>query len=93
MLQIKLLGMVGQNRTLTLLTYEPHHENIRFLPMCKHKGADSCAVNALLIAIFVFGTGIVQFLFFLNPKFQAPSHLLLQQRQVCVPFEEGRVVA
>ena len=34
------------------------------------------AVTAKLISAFVFATQIVQSLYFLNPKFQASSHLL-----------------
>ena len=44
----------------------------------------SCAVTAQLISIFDFATRIVQFLFFLNPKFQASSLLLCLYRSVCV---------
>ena len=44
--------------------------------LCKNKGADSFAVTVKLISAFAFATQIVQFLFFLNPKFQASSHLL-----------------
>ena len=36
----------------------------------------NCAVTAQLISAFVFATRIVQFLFFLNPKFQASIHFL-----------------
>ena len=39
----------------------------------KTKTQISCAVTAQLISAFVFAEGIVQFLFFLNPKFQASS--------------------
>ena len=41
-------------------------------------GAQLCpsAVTAKLISVFVFATGIVQFHFFLNPKFQAHNNLL-----------------
>ena len=35
-------------------------------------------VTAKLISAFVFATRIVQFLFYLTPKFQASSHLLYQ---------------
>ena len=42
---------------------DPRHEKTGFLPMQLHRA-------------FVFATQIVQFLFFLNPKFQASSHLL-----------------
>ena len=40
--------------------------------------------NAKLISAFVFATRIVQFLFFLNPKFQASSSFLCLYRPVCV---------
>ena len=45
---------------------EPGHEKTGFLLMRKQ-------VTAKLISAFVFATRIVQFLFFLNPKFQASS--------------------
>ena len=41
-------------------------------------------VTGKLISAFVFITQIVQFLYFLNPKFQAPNHLLLPYSLVCV---------
>ena len=44
----------------------------------------SFAVAAKLISAFVFATRVVQFLFFLNPKFQASSHLLWLYSPVCV---------
>ena len=37
-----------------------------------------------MISAFVFATQIEQFLFYLNPKFQASSHLLLLYSLVCV---------
>ena len=37
-----------------------------------------------LISVFVFATRIVQFLFYLNPKFQASSSFLCLYRLVCV---------
>ena len=43
----------------------------------KTKAQISFAVPAKLISAFVFATRIVQSLYFLNPKFQASSHLLL----------------
>ena len=46
--------------------YEPHRETTGFLHMQKK-----------LISAFVFGTWIVQNLFYINPKFQASSHLFL----------------
>ena len=49
--------------------------------ICENKDADQLrgnreAVTAKLISAFVFATQIVQSLYFLNPKFQASSHLL-----------------
>ena len=44
----------------------------------------SFAVTAKLISVFVFATRIVQSLYFLNPKFQASSHLLWLYSLVCV---------
>ena len=44
----------------------------------ENKGADQLRSNceADLISAFVFATRIVQFLFYLNPKFQASSSFL-----------------
>ena len=50
----------------------------------KTKTQISFAVTAKLISAFVFATRIVQSLFFLNPKFQASSHLLWLHNPVCV---------
>ena len=53
--------------------------------ICENKDADrSSAVTAKLISAFIFATKIVQFLNFLNPKFQASSHLLYLYSLVCV---------
>ena len=59
--------------------------------ICENKDADqlrgytiSFAVTAKLISAFVFATWIVQFLIYLNPKFQASSHLLWLYSPVCV---------
>ena len=46
-----------------------------FLHMRKQRQI-SFAVTVKLISAFVFATWIEQFLYFLNPKFQASSHLL-----------------
>ena len=62
---------------------EPRHEKTGYLPMRK-KGADQLRSSAKLIGTFVFSTRIVQFLFFLNPKFQVSRHLLLLYRPICV---------
>ena len=50
----------------------------------KTKAQISFAVTAKLISAFVFATRIVQFLFYLNPKFQAISSFLGLYRPVCV---------
>ena len=44
----------------------------------------SFAVTAKLISAFVFATRIVQSFYFLNPKFQASSHLVWLYSPVCV---------
>ena len=44
----------------------------------------SFAVTAKLISVFVFATWIVQYLYFLNTKFQASSHLQWLHSLVCV---------
>ena len=51
--------------------------------ICENKDADQLR-TAKLISVFVFATQIVQSLYFLNPKFQASSHLLLLYSLVCV---------
>ena len=48
----------------------------------ENKDTDSFAVTAKLISAFVFATRIVQFLFYLNPKFQASSSFLCLYRFV-----------
>ena len=50
----------------------------------KTKTQISFAVTAKLISAFVFAIRIVQSLFYLNPKFQASSHLLWLNSPVCV---------
>ena len=52
--------------------------------ICKNKGADQLQGTVQLINAFVFGTQRVQSLYFLNPKFQASSHLQWLDSQVCV---------
>ena len=50
----------------------------------ENKGADQLRGTAKLISAFVFATRIVQFLFYLNPKFQASCSFLSLYRPVCV---------
>ena len=63
---------------------EPRHEKTGFYAYAKTKKQISFAVTAKLISAFVFATQIVQFLYYLNPKFQASSHLLRLYSSVCV---------
>ena len=58
----------------------------RIFAYAKNKGTDQLHSNCTvkLISAFVFTTQIVQFLFFLNPKFQASSLLLRLYKPVCV---------
>ena len=63
--------------------YEPRYEK-RLFANAKTKTQISCAVSAQLISAFVFATQILQSLYFLNPKFQASSHILWLYSQVCV---------
>ena len=50
----------------------------------KTKAQISFAVTAKLISTFVFATRIVQFLYFLNPKFPATGNLPCLYSLVCV---------
>ena len=50
--------------------------------ICENKDADQ--LRSKLISAFVFATRIVQFLFYLNMKVQASSHLLSLCSLVCV---------
>ena len=56
------------------ITNEPPREKTNNLHRRKQK----------LISAFVFATRIVQFLFYLNPKFQASSSFMSLYRSVCV---------
>ena len=59
----------------------------------ENKDRISCAVTAKLISAFVFATGILQSPFFLNPKFQASSHLLWLYSPVCSgPGQKPRIL-
>ena len=56
----------------------------RLSAYAKTKTQISCTVTAQLISAFVFASREVQFLFFLNLKFQVASHFLQLHRRVCV---------
>ena len=62
---------------------ETSRENKIFVYV-KTKAQISCAVTAQLISAFVFATWIVQFLRYLDPKFQDSSFHLWVYRPVCV---------
>ena len=62
----------------------PFMRKTGFLHKRKTKTQISCAVTAQLISAFVFATRIIQALYYLNPKFQASSHLLWLYSPVCV---------
>ena len=68
---------------ILLLTLEPPHEKTNNLHRQKTKPQISFAVTAKLISAFVFATQM-QFLFFINPKFQASGLLLCLSSLVCV---------
>ena len=68
------------NKPLTYLN-EPRYEKTGFLHMRKQRHR---SVTAQLISAFVFVILLVQFLYYLNPKFQASSHLLWLFSPVCV---------
>ena len=69
---------------MPLPLYEPRHEKTGYLHMRKQRLRSASRLPAKLISAFVFATQIVQSLYFLNPKFQASSHLLWQYSPVCV---------
>ena len=64
--------------------FEPRREKIGFWHMRKTKTQISIAVTAKLISAYVLAIRIEQSLFYLNPKYQASSHLLWLYRPVCV---------
>ena len=64
-------------------TSEPPHGKTNNLRRRKQRRR-SASRTAKLISGFVFATRIVQFLFYLNPKFQASSCFLCLYRSVCV---------
>ena len=52
--------------------------------ICENKGADQLHGDREADHVFVLAIWIVQSLFYLNPKFQASSHLLWLYSPVCV---------
>ena len=68
--------MPGPFVYISVSLFEPSHEKTGFFVYAKTKMQISFAVTVKLISAFVFATWLVQFLYFLNTKFQAVSHLL-----------------
>ena len=52
--------------------------------ICENKDADQLRSSRYLISVFVFATRIIHYLYFLNAKCQASSHLLWLYSPVCV---------
>ena len=63
---------------------QPPHSLIKAFVFFTDKMVYITSVTAKLISAFVFATRIVRSLFYLNPKFQASSHLLWLYSPVCV---------
>ena len=83
-----LCSLCSCNSHIIIIKYEPPHEkkNKKKTTICigKNKGADRLRLTAELISAFVFSTWIIQFLYFLSPKFPASYNLLRLYRPVCV---------
>ena len=71
------------NEVPTNIFFNLSLENLLFA-YAKTMAQISCEFTTQLISAFVFATVIVQFLYFLNPKVQAFSHLLWLCSPVCV---------
>ena len=67
-------SLINNRDCLVIIIWAATREN-RFFAYAKTKTQISFAVTGKLISVFVFATQIVQFLCFLNPKFQVSSHL------------------
>ena len=65
-------------------SFEPPRGKTNNLHRRKQRRRSASRVTAKLISAFVFATRIVQFLCYLNPKFQASSSFLCLYRLVCV---------
>ena len=74
-INVKMPTIVG------ILTFEPPHGKTNNLHWRKQRRR---SVTAKLISAFVFATWIMQFLFYLNPKFPVSIHLLCLYSPVCV---------
>ena len=65
---------LSQNTPLQL-SIEPRREKTGFFAYAKTKTQISFAATAKLISAFVLATRIVQYLYFINSKFQVSSHI------------------
>ena len=77
------------------ITEPPHKktkENKHTDQLCSNCTADHCAVTAQLISTFVSATHILQFLFFITPKFQDSSQLLCAQAGLCLTWLGTKIV-
>ena len=74
--------IVGIFKFISRINEPPHGKPT--ICIGENKDADQLRVTAKLICAFVFATRIVQFLFYLKPKFQASSSFLCLCRPVCV---------
>ena len=66
------------------LIYLSHLMRKSTICICQTKGADQLRRNCEAISAFVFPTWIVQFIYFLNPKFPASKHPQCLYSSVCV---------
>ena len=84
-LVLRRYDLIVLSESCLTIWFEPRYEKtVFFLHMRKQMTQISFAVTAKLISAFVFATRIVQSLCFLNPEFQASSHLLWLYSPVCV---------
>ena len=71
-------------RSLSLTIIEPPRGKTNNLHRRKQRRRSASRFFAKLISAFVFATRIVQFLFYLNPKFQDSSSFRCLYRSICV---------
>ena len=80
----RLCSLCSCNSHSIVIKYEPPHGKKTAICIAKNKGADQLRINCGADQCLCFSTWIVQFLYFLNPKFPASYHLLRLYRPVCV---------
>ena len=74
--KLQSLYIIGQLLDSNVYKLEIHLSRIMRNPDFAYAKKKNPPVTAKLISVFVFATRIVQFLYFLNPKFPAPNHIL-----------------